>query len=154
LLAGSIDNIVERNLVFNHERTGIAAVPFPEEDASDTPPPESDLETPCDDIEPPSTDEEIELVLWNATGNRFVGNVVESSGLADLASATLALEAEDMTTAELGNCFSGNTFTSTAPLDLELLAPCDGAGNGGDFDAGGLNLGVLIADQPEKPEKD
>ncbi|NLD76056.1 MAG: hypothetical protein GX643_05255 [Acidimicrobiales bacterium] len=154
LLAGSINNVVERNLVFNHDRTGIAAVPFPEEDASDVPPPESDLEIPCDEIDPPSGDEEIELVLWNATGNRFVGNVIESSGLADMASATLAFTEDDLVTAELNNCFSGNTFTSTAPVDLELLAPCDGEGNGGDFTDGELNLGVLIADLPPTPDKD
>src|SRR5690606_1991456 len=60
----------------------------------------------------------------------------------------------DLVTSELNNCFSGNTFTSTAPVDLEALAPCDGEGNGGDFTNGELNLGVLIAEMPEKPAKD
>jgi hypothetical protein len=155
LLAGSINNVVERNLVFDHARTGIAAVPFPEEDASDTPPEASELETPCEETrDDPMPEEPVGLVLWNATGNRFVGNVVEGSGLADLASATLAMDEDSATTADLDNCFSGNTFASTAPTDLEALAPCDAEGNGGDFEAGGLNLAVLIAEQPEKPSKD
>lgn len=155
LLAGSINNIVERNLVFNHERVGIAAVPFPEEDASDVPPPAEDLEIPCDETrDNPVAEEPIELVLWNATGNRFVGNVIEASGLADIASATIALEEGGLTTADLDNCFSGNTFTSSAPTDLEGLAPCDGEGNGGSFDEGALDLLVLMTDQPERPSKD
>lgn len=155
LLAGSINNVVERNLVFNHARTGIAAVPFPEEDASDTPPEASELETPCEETrDDPMPDEPVGLVLWNATGNRFVGNVIEGSGLADLASATLAMDEDSATTADLDNCFGDNTFTTSAPLDLEGLAPCEGTGNGGDFEAGGLNLAVLIAEQPAKPAKD
>jgi hypothetical protein len=155
LLAGSINNVVERNLVFNHDRTGIAAVPFPEEDASDTPPEESELSTPCDETrDAPLPDEPIELVLWNATGNRFVGNVIEASGLADLASATIALDEDSLTTAELDNCFSGNTFTTSAPKDIEGLAPCDGEGNGGNFEDGALDLLVLMTDQPPKPSKD
>lgn len=155
LLAGSINNVVERNLVFNHERTGIAAVPFPEEDASDTPPPADELDRPCEETrDDPMPEEPVGLVLWNATGNRFVGNVVESSGLADIASATIALDEDSLTTAELDNCFSGNTFTTSSPTDLEALAPCDGQGNGGNFELGTFDLLELMTDQPEKPSKD
>jgi hypothetical protein len=155
LMAGSINNVVERNLVFNHDRAGIAAVPFPEEDASDTPPPADELDRPCEETrEDPVAEEPIELVLWNATGNRIVDNVVENSGLADLASATIALDEGGLSTAELDNCFSGNTHTSTAPTDLEALAPCDGEGSGGDFEAGAFDLLALMADQPEKPDAD
>lgn len=154
LIAGSINNIVERNLVFNHDRAGIAAVPFPEEDASDTPPPADELERPCEETrDDPVAEEPIELVLWNATGNRIVDNVVENSGLADLASATISLDG-GLTTAELNNCFSGNTHTSTAPTDLEALAPCDGEGSGGDFEAGAFDLIALMADQPPKPDRE
>ncbi|MEZ5178717.1 MAG: right-handed parallel beta-helix repeat-containing protein [Acidimicrobiales bacterium] len=47
LVAGSVDNVVERNLVFKHDRTGIAAVPFPEEDANDRAPDKSEWDTPA-----------------------------------------------------------------------------------------------------------
>ena len=155
LMAGSINNIVERNRVWNHDRTGIASVPFPEDDASDTPPDASELSTPCDETkDQPVPEDKVGLVLWNATGNRVVGNVVEASGMADLASATIPDEANGITLEGLNNCFSGNTFTTSSPTDAEKLAPCDGEGNGGDFNAGSLDLVKLIADQPPKPEKD
>ena len=155
LLAGSINNIVERNRVYDHDRTGIAAVPFPEEDASDSPPEASELDRPCEETRDDEIpDEPIGLVLWNATGNRIVENVIEGSGLADIASATIALEEGAATTAELDNCFADNTHTSSSPTDLEALAPCEGEGNGGDFEAGALDITVLMLEQPDKPEKD
>ncbi len=157
LLAGAIDSVVERNLVYNHDRTGIAAVPFPEEDANDIAPPASAHDTPCDDTrdqEVPAENQNPGTVIWHPTGNRIVGNVVESSGLADIASATIALNPGDPTTADLDNCFSDNVFTTSSPTDLEGLAPCDGTGNGGDFTAGAFDLLVLIADQAEAPPKD
>ncbi|MEO6628202.1 MAG: right-handed parallel beta-helix repeat-containing protein, partial [Aquihabitans sp.] len=130
LMAGSINNVVDRNRVYNHTRTGIAAVPFPEEDASDTPPEASEHATPCEktrDNDPPAKSPG--FVLWNATGNRIVGNVVEGSGMADIASSTLEDEAKGVTLESLDNCFSENTVTLTAPLELQALAPCDGAGS-------------------------
>jgi plastocyanin len=54
LIAGGIDNVVERNLVFDHDLTGIAGVPLPDER------------------------------IWPATGNRVQDNVVSDSRLADL----------------------------------------------------------------------
>jgi hypothetical protein len=157
LLAGSINNQVERNLVYDHDRTGIAAVPFPEEDASDIVPPADQNEVPCEetrDNELPDPETIPDVVIWNATGNSILGNVVSGSGLADLASGTIALDAEALTTADLENCFSDNEFTTTAPTDLEALAPCDGEGNGGDFEANGLDLLVLINEMPPAPPKD
>ncbi|MGB3054967.1 MAG: right-handed parallel beta-helix repeat-containing protein [Acidimicrobiales bacterium] len=155
LLAGSINNTVERNLVFNHDKAGIAAFPFPEEDASDEPPAVDELDIPCvETLDDEIPTEPVGLVMWNATGNRIVGNVIEASGQADLASGTLSIEDGDLTTAELNNCFSGNTFTTSAPTDLEKLAPCDGTGSGGDFEAGAFDLMGLIASQPAKPPKD
>ena len=157
LLAGSINNTIERNLVYDHDRTGIAAVPFPEEDANDVVPGEDTLETPCEetrDAELPDPESIPDVVLWNASGNSIVDNVVSGSGLADLASATIALEEGGATTADLDNCFSGNEFDTTAPTDLEALAPCDGDGSGGDFEAGALDILVLINEQPPKPADD
>jgi hypothetical protein len=157
LLAGAIDTTVERNLVYNHDRTGVAAVPFPEEDANDIPPPASAHSTPCEetrDDEIPVENQEPGTVIWHPTGNRFIGNVVEASGLADLASATIAAKEGDLTTADLDNCFSDNVFDTSAPANLEELAPCDATGNGGDFTVGQLDLLVLIAEMAEAPPKD
>ncbi len=58
------------------------------------------------------------------------------------------------TTDTLRNCFSGNTFTTSAPNDLEALAPCDGEGNGGDWNNGALDLLGLFGDPAPEPEKD
>ncbi len=154
LIAGSVDNVVERNLVFDHDRAGIAAVPFPEEDANDVPPDESEWDTPCEDVrdEPiPEEDADPGLVLWHPYGNAIRGNVVEGSGLADLASATL--EDDDVTVESLGNCFSENTFTSSAPTAIETLAPCEGTGSG-DWSDGAFDLIPLIADQAPAPPDD
>ena len=153
LLAGSINNVIERNLVYDHERTGIAAVPFPEEDASDTPPTGDELTKPCDEVkDDPVPEESPGLVLWEATGNRVVDNVVEGSGLADIASGTIPADAENLK--RLDNCFSGNNPAKTSPTDLEALAPCEGEGSGGDFAAGAFDLLVLINEQPPAPAKD
>jgi plastocyanin len=45
-------------------------------------------------------------------------NVVESSGHADLALVFTAVED--------GNCFAGNTFTTSAPTEIERRLPCSG----------------------------
>lgn len=157
LLAGAIDSTVERNLVYNHDRGGIIAVPFPEEDASDVPPPAEEHSKPCEetrDAELPDPETIPEMVIWHPTGNVIRGNVVSDSGLADLGSGTIDLDGSGVTTADLNNCFSDNEFTSTAPTDLEALAPCEGEGSGGDFEAGSFDLVALIADQPDKPADD
>ena len=86
-----------------------------------------------------------ELLLWDSYDNVVTDNVVEDSRLADLAVGTLS---GDPATA--GNCFSGNTFTTSAPADLEALAPCEGAGEG-DWSAGALDLGALIAATEDYP---
>ena len=67
------------------------------------------------------------------TGNVVRGNVVEDSRLADLG-LTQEVGA--------GNCFADNEFTLSAPLDLEVLSPCDGEGSG-DPNAGALDISAL-----------
>ena len=51
-----------------------------------------------------------------ATDNQVRDNEVRDSGLADLAVILPSLDD--------GNCFSGNTFTTSAPAELETLLPC------------------------------
>jgi len=141
LPAGGTGNDIERNLVFDHDRTGIGLVPFPEEDASDVPPPPEEDTRPCAETvnDAPADPADIpDLVIWEPRGNTVIGNVVEDSRLADLALGSVG----DAST--LGNCFSGNTYATTAPLELEALAPCEGSGSGGDWSAGALDLITLM----------
>jgi hypothetical protein len=146
LIAGGINNIIERNRVDNHNRTGIGLIPFPEEFPNDDMPTEDEWATPCSEQknEPPVVPDG--ALLWDSIGNRVVGNVVTNSREADLATASVGV---DLST--LRNCFSGNEFTTTAPTDLELLAPCDAEGNGGDWTAGDLNAIRWLAEQADLP---
>lgn len=147
LPAGGVNNVIERNRVWDHERAGIGLVPFPEEDANDNAPDPSTWGTACKDAPTPTVDpDEVGLVLWQPQGNRVVGNVVEGSGLGDLALGTI-----DADPATLGNCFSGNTFATTAPADLEGLAPCDGEPTATDWNAGAFDLLSLIATEKPPP---
>ncbi len=148
LVAGSNRNVIERNLVFDHERVGIGLVPFPEEQANDGVPDQSTWDTPCADVrdDPPAVTDPaaLELVLWDAMQNIVADNVVSGSGLADLGIGSLQPDL-----AALDNCFAGNTFTSSAPTSLEALAPCDGEPTATDWTAGALDLGALIgAERP------
>jgi hypothetical protein len=141
LPAGAVGTDIERNRVWDHDRTGIGLVPFPEDDPNDVVPPPEDDERPCSETktEAPADPASVPaLVIWNPRENTVVGNVVEDSRLADLAVGST----EDVS--GLGNCFSDNQFATSAPLDVETLAPCDGTGSG-DWTAGALDLGVLIA---------
>jgi hypothetical protein len=138
LATGGVGNVIERNLVFDHAKTGIGLVPFPEDDPSDDIPPPEDDDRACSEAkdDPPADPADIpNPLLWNSRDNRVVGNVVEGSGQADI-----GVRAVDVDTSTLGNCFSGNTFGTTAPADLERLAPCDGEGSGGDWNAGALDV--------------
>jgi Right handed beta helix region len=142
LPAGGVGNTIERNLVYDHDRTGIGLVPFPEEDANDDVPPPEDDDRPCAETvtEAPADPATLpDLVIWNPRGNRVVGNDVSDSRLADIAVGSL----DDVS--QLGNCFADNAFATSAPLDLEALAPCDGEGSGGgDWTAGAIDLVALM----------
>jgi hypothetical protein len=166
LLAGAVDNTVERNRVWNHDRTGIGLVPFPEEDANDLAPDQSEWGTTCEEAKaeevPPIPEEDCKavdgllegcVVIWNPWDNRVIGNVVEGSGVADLAVGTIDLLGTGETTDTLRNCFSGNTFGSSAPAAIETLAPCEGTGSG-DWNASPLDLLTLLGDQPPAPPED
>jgi Right handed beta helix region len=138
LTSGGVANVIERNLVYDHAKTGIGLVPFPEDDPSDDLPPPTDDERPCAEArsDTPAAPATIPNPLfWNSRDNRVVGNVVEGSGQADI-----GVRAVDVDTATLGNCFSGNTFGTTAPAQLEALAPCDGEASGGDWTVGELDV--------------
>jgi len=144
LVAGGRQNDIERNLVYDHERTGIGLVPFPEEDANDKVPTSEQMERPCSDQkhDPTPDPKSAGTVIWPAADNQVLDNVVSGSGLGDLAFGDLSGEGP----ASENNCFSGNTFTTSAPTDIETVAPCTGTGSG-DPKAGSLDLAALIASE-------
>jgi hypothetical protein len=144
LVAGGVGNVIERNRVWDHDLTGIGLVPFPEEDASDVVPPASRDDQPCSEArnEPIADPADIpDSVLWEPRGNRVDDNVVEDSRTADIAVGTLG------DASVLRNCFAGNEHTSSAPADLETLAPCEGQGQG-DWTSGALDFGPFLAEKP------
>jgi Right handed beta helix region len=143
LVAGSNRNVIERNRVYDHERTGIGLVPFPEEEANDGVPDPDTWDTPCEDVrdDPPAVTDPaaLSLVLWDPMENSVVGNDVSGSGLVDIGVGSLQPDL-----AGLGNCFSDNAFATTAPSDLEALAPCSGEPTATDWSLGVLDLAALV----------
>ncbi len=73
----------------------------------------------------------LEDVPHQPTGNRVTDNTVERSGLVDL--GVVLSDAADQ------NCFSGNTFSTSAPTDIEQVMPCDATGTG-DFATGAVDI--------------
>jgi hypothetical protein len=146
LVAGGIRNVISKNRVFDHNRTGIGLVPFLEEDANDDLPTEDEWDTPCADQKNELPVVPDGALLWDSFENEVTLNVVSDSREADLA---LASAGTDIST--LRNCFSGNEFGTTAPLALEDLAPCEGAGSAGDWTAGDLGVARWIGEQASLP---
>ncbi len=127
-VAGGTRNLIERNLVFDHDLTGIGMIPFPEDNPSDAIP-EEDPGDCFQEVGPtPDPSTLPATLLWPAEDNVIRGNVVSDSRMADLATADAGTSA----TPDGGNCFEGNTFETSAPTDIETKAPCVGEA-GGDF---------------------
>src|SRR5690606_2674538 len=66
---------------------------------------------------------------------------------------TVDLDGKGVTTDQLRNCFSNNTFASSMPAAIEQLAPCDGTGSG-DWSANELDLLGLLGSPADKPPAD
>jgi hypothetical protein len=164
LVPGGVRNDIERNRVLQHNRTGIGLVPYPESDANDLPPAASEWDRPCVPKENPGkhipkaqcTEVKGILdkcgVLWPPRENKVIGNVVSGSGVADLAVGTVDLMNLGETTDTLGNCFSGNTFGTSAPTDVQQVAPCSGTSNGG-WNNQPLDLVGVFLDVPANAPK-
>jgi hypothetical protein len=146
LIAGGVRSDIERNRVFDHNRTGIGLVPFLEEDPNDDLPTPEEWSTPCAEQKNETPATPTGALLWNAYENTVTGNVVSDSGEADLAVASAG---DDISS--FRNCFAGNEFATSAPLDLEALAPCEGTGSGGDWTAGDLNVARWIGEMATLP---
>ncbi len=99
LTPGGNDNVIEHNLVWDHDIYGIGLIPFPERFLDPSNPKAIDFPT---------------------TGNAVHDNTVRQSRTADLA----VIRSLDRTNDGGGNCFSNNTFTTSSPARLEQLLPC------------------------------
>jgi hypothetical protein len=146
LLPGGVRNLVSRNRVFDHNRTGIGLVPFLEEDPNDDLPTPEEWSTPCAEQKTQVPATPSGALLWNAYENEVTGNVVSDSREADLAVASAG---EDIAT--FRNCFAANEFATSAPLDLQALAPCDATSSGGDWTAGDLNVARWVGEMASLP---
>jgi hypothetical protein len=142
LSAGAVRNVIERNRVFDHDKSGIGLVPYPEDDPNDVmPTPEQWAET-CADAKNRAPQDPGGALLWDSIQNRVIGNVLSDNRDCDI---ILASVGTDVST--LGNCFADNEFTITYPDQLETLAPCDGTGSG-DWTVGAYNVALWLADEP------
>ena len=140
LAAGGVLNDIERNLVYDHDKSGIGLVPFLEDDPNDNVPTPEEWATTCEDSKVLVPEDPGTAILWDAQQNRVIGNVLENNRAADI---LVASAGTDVST--LGNCFSGNTLTTTAPNNLETLAPCDATGSG-DWKDGEYNVAAWLGE--------
>lgn len=145
LTAGGMANVIERNLVFDHDKTGIGLVPFLEEDPSDDIPTRDEWDIPCAESRNAPPAEVTGPILWNSQDNVVRDNVLEDNRVADL-----GVGVADGDGSNLGNCFSGNTFSVSAPVDLETLAPCGGPVSG-DWTVGALDVLSWLVDAETAP---
>ncbi len=154
LSAGAVANVIEKNLVYDHDKSGIGMVPYLEEDPNDNQPPDSAIDRSCADAKadpPPDPSTVQKPALWDSKLNRVVGNVLSDNRLTDI---LIASAGTDVST--LGNCASDNTLTSTLPNNLQTLAPCTDAGVGvgsGDWKDGEYNVAVWL-NEVHPPSKD
>ena len=105
---GSVGDVVTKNRVMDNVRIGIALAPNPG----------------------------LEQNVYPSTDNQVTDNVVQGSGMADLAAV--------LPTADDRNCFAGNTFGTSAPANLEQSKPCGGAAGTGDLTTGALDIAKFL----------
>ncbi len=133
LLPGGVNNLVMKNQVWDHDKTGIGLVPFLEEDPNDDMPTPDEWELSCEETKNMPVAETVpDTLLWDAYGNEVRDNVLSDNRTADLG---IGSAGTDLST--LGNCWAGNTFATSRPASIETLAPCGGevvAGDGWNVD--------------------
>jgi hypothetical protein len=120
LMAGGHENVIMRNRVFDHLITGIAPILIDENGAIYEMPEYSENLPTCDETKAFPLLENPVDALYNPHENEVRENVVSGSGLADIGLGLVPTDA-----GARGNCFLGNTFETSAPRDLEAIAPCD-----------------------------
>lgn len=124
VLGGVSNNMVERNLVTGHRNGGIVITDLPTSTNPQSNKPES--------FKPENN---------QVRANRLSGNTV------DLVYLTVNYASKPF-----GNCFAGNTFTSTFPDGLETSMPCENAA-ANQTDLGDLS-GILGRLTPAPPDVD
>ena len=142
LSAGGVGNTIERNRVWDHDKTGIGLVPYPEDDPNDELPTREEWSLTCAEAKQVAPVDPGGAILWDSMDNSVRDNVLEDNRQADLMVASVGND-----TSTLGNCFSGNTFTTTAPFDLEVKAPCGGEVTG-DWMDGFYNVALWLTETP------
>lgn len=147
LVAGGVLNVISKNRVDDHFRTGIGLVPYLEETPNDDLPTEDEWALTCDEQKALGFEVPEGALLWDSYQNEITLNVVTNSGEADLALASVGA---DLST--FGNCWGGNDFATSAPFDIEVLAPCEGEG-GGDWLAGDLEVIRWLVEQADLPQE-
>ncbi len=146
LIPGGVANTVERNLVYDHDKTGIGLVPFLEEGPNDDLPTEDEWDTECATQREQELAAEVpETLLWDPWDNSVIGNDVSDSRVADLGVAGVGVD-----TSTLRNCWADNIFTTSAPANIETLAPC-GATGSGDWNDTPLDVLSWLADAETNP---
>jgi hypothetical protein len=144
LSAGGVGNVISRNLVYDHDKTGIGLVPYPEDNPVDKEPPESEYGRTCEEAKSdpaPDPSEVPASILWDSKLNEVTENVLEDNREGDLVVASVGT---DLST--LGNCWSDNVYTTAYPTDLEQLAPCGGEGSG-DWTLGAYNVAAWLNEE-------
>ena len=130
VIVGGNENLVLRNLVRDHDIVGIAVTPFPERAYYGST--SSDLRD------------------FGARDNEVRGNVVEESSVVDLALVSSLADPDD----PAGNCFSGNTFTTSRPAAIETLVPCDASPASGFVGDAAWFMSIVDAERVEAPAPD
>ena len=141
LTAGGVKNVIERNLVYDHDKSGIGSVPFLEEDPNDSIPTPDKWGMSCAEQKQQTPVDPGGALLWDSQQNEVRDNVISDSRVADI---LVASAGTDVST--LGHCFSGNTFTLSLPHNLETLAPC-GATGSGDWKDGEYDIVTWLTDK-------
>ena len=147
LSAGGVQNIIERNRVWDHNKTGIGLVPFLEDDPNDEMPAKSAWDMSCAESKKLTPVQPAGGILWDSQDNTVRNNVLEDNRRADIAVGSAGT---DLWT--LGNCFEGNTYTTSAPTNLEALSPCGTPLTAdGDWVTGDLQVITWLVDAETAP---
>lgn len=130
---GGDKNVIENNRVEDHEYFGILVQPIPGIGSSEEPIP----------INPTGN-------VYRGYDNHVRNNTVSGSGLADLALGAPA---------GTGNCFAGNTFTTSLPPAIQTAYPCSGpslgqAGGGDPAVTSVIAANFIAAASGERPPGD
>ena len=148
VVGGGIGNDIERNRIWDHDRTGIAVVPNPEDTPTDDMPSRDEWALTCaESRELPIADPLPALNFWEPYDNQVVGNV-----LADNRDVDIAVASPNGDLPTFGNCASANEYALTAPAALEVLAPCDAAAGDGDWADGAYDVVAWLTEFDSMPE--